>query len=208
MKSSNDRKGRLSIGYLHDCTPLWQSIAMRFSIRSAQPEDALAIAGIYAHHVRHGTGTFEIDPPDAAEIAARMNQVAHLNWPWLVGLNETGGVLGYAYAGPFRARQAYRHTVEDSIYLAPEAQRKGIGRALLNALIVGCRERGALEMLAVIGDSANVASIALHSHAGFAQIGVLTQVGHKFGRTLDVVLMQKSLRTIDTPVQALIEPAQ
>jgi phosphinothricin acetyltransferase len=167
---------------------------MHFSIRSALVDDAQAIAAIYAHHVRTGTGTFEIEPPSPNDIATRMAKVASLGWPWLVAVDADGDVQAYAYAGPFRERQAYRHTVEDSIYVAPSGQRLGIGRALLRALIEACVQSGAKEMLAVIGDSANHASIALHAQAGFAQIGVLTNVGHKFGRDLDVVLMQKSLR--------------
>lgn len=162
-------------------------------IRPATQDDALAIAEIYAHHVLTGTGTFEIDPPSLEEIAARMDKVARRGWPWLVSLDEEGGVNGYAYAGPFRERAAYDATVEDSIYLAPHAMGQGVGRALLTALIEQCQKAGAQEMLAVIGDSDNIASIALHRALGFTDVGIMTRVGVKFGRKLDVVILQKSL---------------
>jgi L-amino acid N-acyltransferase YncA len=166
---------------------------MTHVIRPAMQDDTSAIAAIYAHHVLTGTGTFEIEPPDALEITARMAKVASRNWPWLVCCDEDGKVLGYAYAGPFRERAAYDQTVEDSIYLAPEAQGRGLGRALLVALIEACKAAGAKEMLAVIGDSDNLASIGVHHALGFGDVGVLKSVGVKFGRALDVVILQKSL---------------
>jgi phosphinothricin acetyltransferase len=166
---------------------------MRYSIRPATLEDADAIQAIYAHHVKTGTGTFELDPPDLAEIQARMTKIALRGSPWLVACGEDGGVIGYAYAGPFRERPAYDCTVEDSIYLAPEAIGYGVGRALLAELIARCTEAGYTQMLAVIGDSANLASIGLHRAMGFEDVGVLRDVGHKFGRYLDVVILQKSL---------------
>jgi L-amino acid N-acyltransferase YncA len=166
---------------------------MTIIIRSATPQDAPAIAAIYAHHVLTGTGTFEIDPPDVADIKARMAKVAARGWPWLVSVSADGLITGYAYAGPFRERAAYDATVEDSIYLAPKAQGKGVGKALLSALIESCRLAGAKEMLAVIGDSANSASIGLHKALGFDDAGLLRGVGVKFGKTLDVVILQKSL---------------
>jgi L-amino acid N-acyltransferase YncA len=166
---------------------------MTIIIRPATPEDAPAIAAIYAHHVLTGTGTFEIDPPDVADIKARMAKVAARGWPWLVSVSADGLITGYAYAGPFRERAAYDATVEDSIYLAPQAQGKGVGKALLSALIESCRLAGAKEMLAVIGDSANSASIGLHKALGFDDAGLLRGVGAKFGKTLDVVILQKSL---------------
>jgi L-amino acid N-acyltransferase YncA len=166
---------------------------MTFSIRPATPDDAPAIQAIYAHHVLTGTGTFEIDPPDLADIAARMAKVAARGWPWLVSVDEVGKVLGYAYAGPFRERAAYDATIEDSIYIAPHAIGTGLGRALLVALIDACRKSGAKEMLAVIGDSGNHASIGLHRALGFTDVGTLRHVGVKFGRVLDVVILQKSL---------------
>jgi L-amino acid N-acyltransferase YncA len=166
---------------------------MTFSIRTATTDDAASIAAIYAHHVLTGTGTFEIDPPDVGEITARMGKVAARGWPWLVSVDGDGVIVGYAYAGPFRERAAYDFTVEDSIYLAQSAQGKGVARALLLALIDACQLAGAKEMLAVIGDSENHASIGLHRALGFDDVGVLRKVGIKFGRALDVVLMQKSL---------------
>jgi L-amino acid N-acyltransferase YncA len=166
---------------------------MKIIIRPATPEDAPAIAAIYAHHVLTGTGTFEIDPPDEADIKARMAKVAARGWPWLVSVSADGLITGYAYAGPFRERAAYDATVEDSIYLAPQAQGKGVGKALLSALMEACRLAGAKEMLAVIGDSANSASIGLHKALGFDDAGLLRGVGVKFGKTLDVVILQKTL---------------
>lgn len=169
------------------------NLAMTISIRPATPADVSAIVAIYAHHVLTGTGTFEIDPPDEVDISMRMAKVAARGWPWLVSIDEGGGVNGYAYAGPFRERAAYDATVEDSIYISPTAMGKGIGRALLAALIEACLASGAHEMLAVIGDSGNHASIGLHRAFGFAEVGTMRGVGVKFGRTLDVVILQKSL---------------
>jgi L-amino acid N-acyltransferase YncA len=166
---------------------------MRFTIRPAVPHDAPAIQSIYAHHVLTGTGTFEIDPPDLTEIQTRMAKVAARGWPWLVSLDTEGQVAGYAYAGPFRERAAYDATVEDSVYVAPGAQGNGVGRALLEALMVACKTGGAQQMLAVIGDSDNHASIGLHRALGFDDAGILRDVGVKFGRTLDVVILQKTL---------------
>jgi L-amino acid N-acyltransferase YncA len=166
---------------------------MTIIIRPATPDDAPAIASIYAHHVLTGTGTFEIDPPDVTDIRARMAKVAARGWPWLVSVSADGLITGYAYAGPFRERAAYDATVEDSIYLVPQTQGKGVGKALLSALIEACRTAGAKEMLAVIGDSDNSASIGLHKALGFGDAGLLRNVGVKFGRPLDVVILQKSL---------------
>jgi L-amino acid N-acyltransferase YncA len=166
---------------------------MTFSIRPATSYDAPAIQAIYAHHVLTGTGTFEIEPPDLADIVARMAKVAARGWPWLVSVDASGTVIGYAYAGPFRERAAYDATVEDSIYMAPEAIGLGIGRGLLVALIQACKVAGAKEMLAVIGDSENAASIGLHRALGFDDRGTLRGVGVKFGRKLDVVILQMSL---------------
>ena len=166
---------------------------MTLTIRPATSADLPAIQAIYAHHVLTGTGTFEIDPPDEADLSKRMAKVAARGWPWLVSVSEHGDVNGYAYAGPFRERAAYDATVEDSIYLAPSAIGQGIGKALLSALIERCREQGAAEMLAVIGDSDNQASIGLHKALGFSNAGLLRGVGVKFGRTLDVVILQLSL---------------
>jgi L-amino acid N-acyltransferase YncA len=163
-----------------------------FSIRSAEPRDLPAVTRIYADAVRHGTASFELEPPDEAEMAKRYEALRDSGHPYLVA--ELGGkVLGYAYAGPYRARPAYRFTVEDSVYLAPDAQRRGIGRALLDRLIVESEARGYRQMIAVIGDSANAASIGLHAALGFRHVGTLHAVGFKFGRWIDSVLMQRAL---------------
>jgi L-amino acid N-acyltransferase YncA len=170
---------------------------MVFSIRPAQPRDLAAITRIYAHSVAHGTASFELDPPDEAEMARRQEALITGGYPFLVAeeadLAPERQVLGYAYAGPYRARPAYRFTVEDSIYIAPEAQRRGVGRALLDRLITECEARGFRQMIAVIGDSAQSPSIALHEAAGFRLVGTFEAVGFKFGRWLDSVLMQRPL---------------
>ncbi len=166
---------------------------MLYSIRPATLEDAARIQAIYAHHVKTGTGTFELEPPDLSEIQARMTRIAGRGSPWLAACAGDGRVIGYAYAGAFRERAAYDCTVEDSIYLAQEAIGHGVGRALLAELISRCKQSGYTQMLAVIGDSANLASIGLHRALGFEEAGVLRKVGHKFGRHLDVVILQKSL---------------
>ena len=165
---------------------------MPLSIRPSTAADVDAIAAIYAWNVRHGTGTFEIEPPDPSVIARRRDDVLSKGLPWLVA--ERGGVvLGYAYANHFRPRPAYRFCVEDSIYLGADAQRQGIGRVLLGELLARCEAAGARQVLAVIGDSANAGSVQLHRALGFEDAGLLRSAGWKFGRWLDVVLMQKAL---------------
>jgi phosphinothricin acetyltransferase len=166
--------------------------APHFLIRHSQPDDLPAIAAIYAWNVRHGTGTFEIDPPDEAETTRRRDDVIGKGLPWLVA-ELAGHVVGYAYANYFRPRRAYRFCLEDSIYLAPEAQGQGIGRPLLAELVARCEARGARQMLAVIGDSANRGSIGLHRALGFKPVGLLEASGWKFERWLDVVIMQRAL---------------
>ena len=162
------------------------------SIRAATPADLPAITRIYAHAVIHGTASFELEPPDEAEMGRRMRALLDGRFPYLAA--EAGGeLLGYAYAGHYRTRPAYRFTVEDSIYIAPQAQRRGVGRALLDRLIVESTARGFRQMLAVIGDSANAAPIELHRVAGFRMVGVYENVGYKFDRWLDSVLMQRAL---------------
>ena len=162
------------------------------SIRPATPADIPAITRIYAHAVRHGTASFELEPPDEAEMARRQRALLDGGYPYLVA--EIGGaVAGYAYAGPYRARPAYRFSVENSIYIAPDMHRRGIGRVLLERLIAECETRGYRLMIAVIGDSAQTPSIALHRAAGFALVGALEGVGYKFDRWLDTVLMQRPL---------------
>ena len=151
-----------------------------------------ALTGIYAWHVQHGTGTFELDAPSAPQMAERHRQAQDQDWPWLVS-ERAGQVVGYACAQTFRPRAAFRHCVEDSVYLAPDCQRLGMGRLLLAELIAQCEARGATQMVAVIGDAANAGSIGLHRALGFEPGGVLTAVGWKFERWLDVVLMQRRL---------------
>ena len=161
-------------------------------IRPAAAADVAAIARIYAHAVRFGTASFELEPPDEAEMARRQRAIVEAGYPYLVAQAD-GAVLGYAYVGPYRARPAYRWSVENSVYVAAEALRRGVGRALLDALIVEAERRGFRQMIAVIGDTAQVPSIALHRAAGFRLIGTLEAVGFKHGRWLDTVLMQRAL---------------
>jgi L-amino acid N-acyltransferase YncA len=164
----------------------------KIAIRPAAPGDMATIADIYAHAVRHGTATFELDPPSVAEMARRHAELQIGGFPYLVA--ELGGtVAGYAYAGAYRSRPAYRWTVEDSIYVAADAQRRGIGLALLQRLIVEAEERGFRQMVAVIGDSQQIASIELHRAAGFVLVGTFEAVGFKLGRWLDTVMMQRPL---------------
>ena len=164
-------------------------------IRSASDSDVGAIAQIYGHHVLHGLGTFEELPPGASDMALRKASVDALGLPWLVA--EAGGVIGYAYAAPFRTRAAYRYTVEDSVYVAPDQLGRGVGKALVARLIEICEAMGLRQMMAVIGDSANAGSIGLHRSLGFETTGVSTAVGFKFGRWVDVVWMQRSLASGD-----------
>jgi L-amino acid N-acyltransferase YncA len=162
------------------------------SIRAASAADIPAITRIYAHAVRHGTASFELEPPDETEMAARQQTLLERGYPYLVA--ESGGaVAGYAYAGPYRARPAYRFSVENSVYVAPQAHRRGIGRLLLDRLIADCEARGYRLMIAVIGDSAQRPSIELHRAAGFKLVGAFEGVGYKFDRWLDTVLMQRPL---------------
>ena len=163
-----------------------------FVIRPAAAADVGAIARIYAHAVRFGTASFELEPPDEAEMALRQRALVEAGYPYLVAEIDSA-VFGYAYAGPYRHRPAYRWSVESSIYVAPEAHRRGVGRALLDALIADAERRGFRQMIAVIGDAAQVPSIALHRAAGFRLIGTLEAVGFKHGRWLDTVLMQRPL---------------
>jgi phosphinothricin acetyltransferase len=161
-------------------------------IRPSAASDAPALARIYGHAVLHGTGTFELEAPSAQEMAQRRGDIVGKGLPWLVA-EDGGQVLGYAYANHFRPRRAYRFCLEDSIYLSPDAQGRGLGRLLLAELIARCQDLGARQMLAVIGDGQNHASVGLHRALGFQHTGVLTAAGWKFGRWIDVVLMQRSL---------------
>ena len=160
--------------------------------RPATTADIPAITAIYAEQVLYGTATFELAPPDEAEMAARMAALIAEGYPYIVAERE-GGIVGYAYAGPYRARPAYRHSVEDSIYLSTDARGQGIGGLLLRVLIEQSTALGFRQMIAVIGDSQNMPSIRVHRAAGFQMTGTLVSVGHKFGRWLDAVLMQRAL---------------
>ena len=172
------------------------------TIRPSRPEDLAAITAIYGHAVRTGTGSFEIEPPDQAEMARRRDDVLAKGLPYLVAETQAG-VLGYACATPFRPRPAYRFSVENSVYVHADARGQGLGSLLLAELIACCTDWGARQMLAVIGDSANAGSVALHRRAGFQPAGQFQNVGRKFDRWLDVVLMQRALG----PGAALPPPA-
>jgi L-amino acid N-acyltransferase YncA len=161
-------------------------------IRSSTDADLPAFARIYGQAVLQGTGTFELEAPDEAEMARRRTDVLTKGLPWLVA-ERAGCVIGYAYANHFRPRRAYRFCLEDSIYLDEGARGHGVGRVLLAELMAQCEAAGARQMLAVIGDSANAGSIGVHRACGFEDAGVFKAAGWKFGRWLDVVLMQKAL---------------
>lgn len=181
-------------------------------LRPVSAEDLPALQAIYRWHVLHGAASFEETPPDLAEFSARFEAIRSRGLPYVcvetvIGPDQgpaqaAGGasatrIAGYAYAGPYRPRSAYRFTVENSIYLDPAFAGRGIGRSLLERLITDCAGLGMRQMVAVIGDSDNAASIALHSALGFRQVGVLTKVGFKFGRWVDSVLMQRDLMEQD-----------
>jgi phosphinothricin acetyltransferase len=161
-------------------------------IRPAAVTDLPAVTEIYDHAVRHGTATFELIPPDLAEMTRRFAVLMDGGFPYLVAALE-GRVVGYAYAGAYRPRPAYRFTVENSVYLEPSIHRRGIGLQLMERLIAACEARGYRQMIAVIGDSANVGSIGVHTRCGFQMIGTHPNVGFKFGRWLDTVMMQRAL---------------
>ena len=161
-------------------------------IRAATQSDVPTITGIYSHAVLNGTASFEIEPPDEAEMARRLNALLDKGYPYLVA--QAGEkVVGFAYAAPYRTRPAYNWAVEDSVYIAADAHRRGVGRALLERLIQESEQRGFRQMIAVIGDSKQIPSIELHRALGFREIGALGSVGFKFGRWLDTVLMQRPL---------------
>ena len=161
-------------------------------IRPATAADLPAITEIYDHAVRYGTATFELTPPDLAEMARRFAVLRDGGYPYLAAASD-GRVIGYAYAGAYRPRPAYRFTVENSIYLQPAIHRRGIGLQLLQQLIAASEARGYRQMIAVIGDSANAGSIGVHARCGFQMIGTHQSVGFKFGRWLDTVMMQRAL---------------
>lgn len=166
-------------------------------VRAAGPSDAQALAAIYGHHALTGFGTFEEVPPSPEEMERRRLAVVERGLPYLVA-EDAGQVLGFAYAAPFRARAAYRYTVEDSVYVAPEAIGRGVGKAVLGAVIAACEAAGMRQVVAVIGDSANAGSIGLHRSLGFADAGVGRSFGYKLGRWVDIVWMQKALNGGDS----------
>lgn len=163
------------------------------TIRASQPLDLPAITAIYRHHVLHGTGSFETEPPSLQEMSQRRQDVLDKQLPWLVAEDEDGSILGYAYANWFKPRPAFRFSAEDSIYVAEHARGRGIGRLLLEALCRECEAAGVRKLIAVIGDSSNAGSIGVHRAMGFEHAGTLRNVGWKFERWLDVVMMEKSL---------------
>ena len=161
-------------------------------LRPAQPDDLPAIHAIYAHHVLHGMASFEEEPPSVEELARRYRDVIERGLPYLVA--EYGAeVVGYGYCAPYRARSAYRHALEDSIYIRHDRGGRGIGRRLLEELIRRCEGLGYRQIVAVIGDSGNAASIGVHAACGFLRVGTLRSVGFKFGRWVDSVFMQRPL---------------
>jgi len=166
--------------------------ASALTIRPCEEADVAAIAAIYHHHVLHGAASFELEPPDATEMARRRRAALDGGYPYLVA-EEDGRVIGYAYASAYRPRPAYRNTVENSVYVEPGRERQGIGRRLLAALLDACERCGFRQVVAVIGDSGHEASIGLHHALGFRMVGTLRSAGFKFGRWIDIVLMQRAL---------------
>jgi phosphinothricin acetyltransferase len=165
---------------------------MSILVRPSSKSDLDAISAIYAHAVTHGTASFELEPPDKLEMVRRRAALMEGGYPYLVA-EKDGAILGYAYAGAYRTRPAYRSTVEDSIYVAPSAQGQGVGRLLLAALIEECERRDFRLMVAVIGDEESTGSIGLHRRMGFEPVGILKGIGYKHGRWLSTVLMQRPL---------------
>lgn len=162
------------------------------TVRPAEPEDVDAIGAIYAHHVRTGVATFELEPPGRDELLRRMAAVTDAGLPYLVAVAD-GQVAGYAYCAPWKSRRAYRFTVEDSVYVAPDAASRGVGGALLDSLLDECAQVGIRQVIAVIVDADAAASLALHRRRGFTDAGRLSAVGFKHDRWLDTVLLQKAL---------------
>jgi L-amino acid N-acyltransferase YncA len=172
--------------------PRYAQIMSKPVVRPAAAADISAITAIYAHAVMYGTATFEIDPPNEREMENRFHALTDAGFPYLVAECD-GAIRGYAYAGRYRTRVAYRYTLEDSIYITPEFHGQGVGRALIDRLLAEAAAGGFRQMIAVIGDSGQLASIALHRAAGFRMVGTFEAVGFKFGRWLDTVLMQRPL---------------
>lgn len=167
-------------------------------IRPCFQQDLEYVQLIYAHHVLTGTGTFEIEPPDLDEMTRRWTNIVTKGWPFFVASpsSDLSRVLGFAYAAQFRDREAYAKTFEVSIYVGPTTMRQGAGALLLSEVLTTLRGDGVREVLAVIGDSYNAASVGLHKKLGFEHVGTMKNVGEKFGRLLDVVVMQRSLRPL------------
>ena len=165
---------------------------MKVVVRPAAESDIAAIAGIYGHHVATGLASFELEPPSVEEMTRRYRELADRGFPYLAA-ERAGKLVGYAYAGAYRARPAYRFSVENSVYIDADARRGGAGRALLQALIAECERIGFRQMVAVIGDSDNAASIGLHAACGFTTVGTLPSIGYKFDRWVDSVFMQRVL---------------
>ncbi|MDP3853600.1 GNAT family N-acetyltransferase [Phenylobacterium sp.] len=161
-------------------------------VRPSLETDAPALAAIYGHHVLHGFGTFEEVPPSVDDMVGRRAAIVERGLPYLVA-EDAGQVLGFAYAGPFRPRAAYRYTVEDSVYIAPDAMGRGVGKAVLSQVLADCEALGIRQVVAVIGDSGNAGSIGLHRALGFEPSGVGKSFGFKHGRWVDIVWMQKAL---------------
>jgi phosphinothricin acetyltransferase len=174
-------------------------VADALNIRDATDADAPAIAAIYAHEVEHGVATFEEAPPSAQDMAGRMTNIRRLGLPYLVAV-RAGAVIGYAYAGPFHQRAAYRYTLEDTVYIRHDAHRQGVARALLTELIARCEALGCRQMLAVITYAPGSASVALHGALGFRMLGHAQSIGFKFGRWLDVAYMQRPIGAGDATV--------
>ncbi len=168
-----------------------------FLIRPSCNEDISAITAIYAHHVLHGTGTFETEAPGANDMAVRRADVLSKGLPYLVAVQD-GEIAGFAYGNWFKPRPAYRYSVEDSIYLAPDLHRKGLGRALMAELLACCEAAGIRKVIAIVGDSANAGSVGVHRAVGFTQVGTIDACGWKFGAWRDIVIMQKTLGLGDT----------
>jgi phosphinothricin acetyltransferase len=169
-----------------------ERMRLKLVVRRCTEQDMPEVREIYALEVLEGTASFELEPPSRADMSARFAAIDAAGLPYLVAEQE-GRIAGYAYAGLYRPRPAYRHTVEDSVYVARWARRHGVGRALLEAVIQAATDRGMRQMIAIIGDSAHTASIRLHAQVGFRLVGTLEHVGWKFGRWLDTVIMQRPL---------------
>lgn len=164
--------------------------------REARQADLPAISAIYAHHVKTGLGTFEENPPNIEEMTRRWRRAGELQLPYLV-VERHGAVRGFSYARPYRSRSAYRHSVEDSVYVDPAWLRQGLASLLLEELIVRCAGLGYRQMVAVIGGSGNTGSIRLHARCGFREVGILRDIGSKFGAPVDTVLMQRALHAAE-----------